>query len=160
MSFLPLSLASGLSCSTTVIQINLAEKNDESEIKGREKCEGQSRESKGFCLSNDKTNHDFLVGRVGWKDILYWSVCVLLLRVIWSEGSSGFHLERKRASAETIRQTIHIFTQIHTSSDKRTVLCCLWGCLRPSVSHPHHTGLGSGWHGQLQFHCQLTRLGT
>lgn len=63
MSFLPLSLASGLSCSTTVIQINLAEKNDESEIKGREKCEGQSRESKGFCLSNDKTNHDFFA----WK---------------------------------------------------------------------------------------------
>lgn len=54
MSFLPLSLASGLSCSTTVILINLAAKNDESQIKGREKCKGQSRESKGFCLSSDK----------------------------------------------------------------------------------------------------------
>lgn len=68
MSFLLLSLASGLRCSTTVILINLAEKNDESEIKSREKCEGQSRESKGFHLSNDKTNWFFcleeLSGRV------------------------------------------------------------------------------------------------
>lgn len=66
MSFLPLSLASGLNCSTTVILINLAEKNDESEIKGREKCKRQSRESKGFCLSNDKTNH----GCFAWKSWL------------------------------------------------------------------------------------------
>lgn len=64
MSFLPLSLASGLSCSTTVILINLAEKNDESEIKGREKCKRQSRESKGFCLSNDKINHDFFAWKI------------------------------------------------------------------------------------------------
>lgn len=64
MSLLPLSLASGLSCSTTVILINLAEKNGESEIKGREKCKRQSRESKGFCLSNDKINHDFFAWKI------------------------------------------------------------------------------------------------
>lgn len=142
MSFLPLSLASGLSCSTTVILINLAGKNDESEIKGWEKCKRQSRESKGFCVSNDKINH----GRSGWKGMLYWSLCILLLR-LQTESSSGFHLKRKRASAETIRQEIHIFTRTHTSPDKRTVLCCLWRCVRASAPHPSHTGHSSGWNG-------------
>lgn len=61
--------------------------------------------------------------------------------------SSGFHLERKRASAETIRWEIHIFTRTHTSCDKRTVLCCLWRCVRAKVPHPSHTGRRSGWNG-------------
>jgi len=59
---------------------------------------------------------------------------------------------------------------IHALADKRTVLCCLWGCVRPNVSTPSHTGqrnrrdgasrcsrgftcdLQDGGHGALFFH--------
>lgn len=74
-------MASGLSCSTTVILIKLAEKNDESEINGREKCKRLSRESEGFSLSNDKINHDVFA----WKIWLEGYIALISLHTT-SEG--------------------------------------------------------------------------
>lgn len=84
----------------------------------------------------------FLLGRFGWKGILYWSVCILLLRVISSESSSGFYLERKRTLD---RRSTSLHEHTHLLTKRLFCAACGGTCVRPNVPHPNHTGHRSGW---------------